>query len=224
MNPYSIGYVGLDVAKVFGIPSAMIQNYAGNFVYPSVAGVQAAMDDFSTEAAARANNGSINLFTNIFDPRNVTDGYPIATITYIAFDETRLVAQDPSCTALKDVVYLVYWMFSDVGASATATASYFMALSTGMRAAILTSLSNLNPPGCTDYSPYPFGKGILNAVIDKWNWPPPPPTVAFNFIPIVGGFVGGTVGLLCMIVFCQYYLAWYVPSETGCPDASGSHF
>ena len=68
MNPYSIGYVGLDVAKVFGIPSAMIQNYAGNFVYPSVAGVQAAMDDFSTQTAARANNGSINLLPTFLIP------------------------------------------------------------------------------------------------------------------------------------------------------------
>ena len=69
MNPYSIGYVVLDVAKVFGIPSAMIQNAAGDFVYPSIAGVQAAMDDFSPQVAALAKNGSINLYTNILDPR-----------------------------------------------------------------------------------------------------------------------------------------------------------
>ena len=99
-TPYSIGYCSLADAEAWQAPYAWISNADGVFVKPTVSAVQSAVASFAdnTDAYGRLH------YLSIVDPQNNTAAYPIATLTYFAFNPAVL-----NCEVLFDVVYLVYW-------------------------------------------------------------------------------------------------------------------
>lgn len=84
----TVGYAELNYAKQEDLSVASIQNRAGNFVEPSVAGATAALDSFS-ETIAR------DVRTPIVDPAaSVKDAYPISGMTFIVIPKDGSVQVD----------------------------------------------------------------------------------------------------------------------------------
>ena len=87
----AIGYVGLSYAKSAGVPVALLQNQAKNYVGPTTAAVQAALNG----ASFRPFSTVARLF---FLPES-PGAYPLSTFTYIIYRRTGL---DPAvATALR---------------------------------------------------------------------------------------------------------------------------
>ena len=144
ISDYSLGYLSLADARQWGVLTAMISNAEGEFVAPTVASVQAAMDAVRGRRRRRQEGGSSQLmYQSIIDPHNEREAYPIASFTYFAFDAGRLV----DCDRLYDVVYLVLWALTDANAQKIAEAKHFAPLSSGMRGWVLSELRQLTCGG-----------------------------------------------------------------------------
>jgi len=96
-NPYAIGYADSYYAFSNKLLSAAVQNKAGNFLQPSLAGVTSAASDFATQVQA-------NPTFSITNAPGVTS-YPISTYTYL------LVWQNQASQGKgNDVAQLFWWI------------------------------------------------------------------------------------------------------------------
>lgn len=100
---YSIGYLSIAGAKQWLLSVAQISNRANNFVHPAdEKAVQAAMSSSLTSLGERKRRG--DLYVEIVDPAATSPtAYPIATLTYLAFDESRLK------TDYRKLFNVIYW-------------------------------------------------------------------------------------------------------------------
>jgi ABC-type phosphate transport system substrate-binding protein len=135
---YSLGYVSQIEAATFNVRMAHISNAEGIFVAPTIGGVQSAMDAFATELDEIGRRGETNFDQNIVDPKNRTDAYPISTLTYFAFDAASL-----NCETLHDVLYLIYWAWTDPQAAQIALDQGSSPISKSVRGALLSALWRL---------------------------------------------------------------------------------
>jgi phosphate transport system substrate-binding protein len=141
---YSIGYVSQDAADAYNVRYANISNAAGTFVRPSTLSVQAAMDAFEGGLNSELQAESItDFFQSISDaPATAADAYPIATMTYMAFDPGRL-----GCAQLFDVVFMLHFLKTSRRALETARDFGFCPLSTALRLRMLHALRRLECGG-----------------------------------------------------------------------------
>ena len=82
-----------------------------------------------------SNSGSQLVFVDIVDPKGSLDAYPIATFTYLAFDEATL-----DCRMLLDIICLVYWAWFDEQAAKMAADQQLVPVSASVREARLSAL------------------------------------------------------------------------------------
>ena len=141
-TPYSLGYVSQIEATSFGVRMAEISNAEGSFVAPGASGVQSAMDAFATELDEIGRRGDTIFAHIIVDPKNRSDAYPISMLTYFAFDAASL-----NCQTLHDVLYLIYWAWTDPQAARIALDLSSSPISKSVRGALLTALRRLQ---CTE--------------------------------------------------------------------------
>ena len=137
LHPYSLGYVAYTDAQTFGVAVANISNAAGEYVAPTLQSVQAAVDAFGDLLAAMAQGGSQIFFQKIADPKNARDAYPIAILTYVAFDADRL-----PCEILHNVLFMVYWTWTDPQVEVAANALSFAVMTRPVRRLLITSLQS----------------------------------------------------------------------------------
>jgi phosphate transport system substrate-binding protein len=139
LTEYSMSYISIGDAKTFGVKVAKVENSEAAFVSPaSDESVKAAADAFGPKFRELAKNGSKVFFVDIVNPKGNTEAYPIATFTYLAFDEARL-----DCRTLFDVVYLVYWAWFDEQAAKMAADQQLVPVSASVREACLSALMHL---------------------------------------------------------------------------------
>jgi len=131
---YSLGYLNVADAQPYGVTYAKIANAEGQYISPTLAAVQAATNAFGPKIAALAKNGSTNFYVDTVDPKGEPEAYPISTFTYIAFNPSAL-----DCTALFDVMYLLYWAWSDQEASEIAFQHHLAPVPVGLRSALRTA-------------------------------------------------------------------------------------
>lgn len=91
-TPGAIGYVELSYATENKLPVAKIQNKAGNWVEPSVAGATAAIDAFKDELAKDVRNPVVDA------PASAKAAYPIVGLTFL------LVPKQPKDAARGQIV------------------------------------------------------------------------------------------------------------------------
>ena len=142
LTPYSIGYLNVADAKTFGVPYAKIANAEGRYVAPTLAAVQAATNAFGPKLEALVKNGSTNFYVDTVDPKGDPEAYPISTFTYFIFDTERL-----DCDALFDVLFFIFWAWTDEQAAKTATDAMLVPITKGIREACLTALAKLRCDG-----------------------------------------------------------------------------
>jgi ABC-type phosphate transport system substrate-binding protein len=143
LTPYSMGYLSLREANLFRVSVANVSNAAGAFVLPSASAVRAAMDSFSAEwNRTNASYAGFHAFRSIVDPKGSALAYPIATLTYIAFDPTRL-----SCRSVQDIAYLLQWAWTDGKAAEIAEAADFTPLSPAASSVLISALRTLRCAG-----------------------------------------------------------------------------
>ena len=135
--PYSLGYMPLT--NTFKVSTAFIENDAGQFVAPSANGVQAAMDDAVGKGFEEMGSRTKVLFLSIVDRKNTSDAYPIARLSYMAFEARAL-----DCLTLEFVVYLLYWAWTDRRAAEIALQLSFAPISSGIRHSLLSLLQTLS--------------------------------------------------------------------------------
>jgi phosphate transport system substrate-binding protein len=128
LTEYSMSYISIGDAKTFGVKVAKVENSEGKFVLPSAQAVQAAADAFATNFDGLRKNGSTNFFVDIVNPKGNAEAYPIATNTYVAFDPEKL-----NCQAQYDVMYFLYWSWTDVQAAEIAAAHELVPVSNTLR-------------------------------------------------------------------------------------------
>jgi hypothetical protein len=75
---------------------------------------------------------------DIVDPKGRLDAYPIATFTYLAFDEATL-----DCRMLLDIICLVYWAWFDEQAAKMAADQQLVPVSASVREARLSALMHV---------------------------------------------------------------------------------
>jgi phosphate transport system substrate-binding protein len=139
LTEYSMGYISIGDAKAFGVMVAKVQNSEAAFVSPaSQESVQAAADAFGPKFQELSNNGSQLFFVDIVDPKGRLDAYPIATFTYLAFDEATL-----DCRMLLDIICLVYWAWFDEQAAKMAADQQLVPVSASVREACLSALMHV---------------------------------------------------------------------------------
>jgi phosphate transport system substrate-binding protein len=114
-TPYSLGFMSQMAATTFGLPVARISNAMGAFIAPTLSGVQSAMDVFTDELDELRAKGETVFFQSIVDPQSKQNAYPISMFTYWAFDPAQL-----NCKVLHDVLYLIYWAWTNPEAAQTA--------------------------------------------------------------------------------------------------------
>ena len=183
-RPYSLGFISQPGAVKFYVSMALISNDVGSFVAPSTSGVQSAMDAFAVELDERGRNGERLLFQSIVDPKNQPGAYPISMFTYLMFDAGKL-----DCSKLYDVMFLVYWGWTDPRAAAIARAHSLSGISAAVRGALVVGLRNISCNGSNlleevayDYEPSIVGTGAaipyvhasLSPIIDtkaRFIWP-----------------------------------------------------
>ena len=141
-RPYSLGFISQPGAVKFYVSMALISNDVGSFVAPSTSGVQSAMDAFAVELDERGRNGERLLFQSIVDPKNQPGAYPISMFTYLMFDAGKL-----DCSKLYDVMFLVYWGWTDPRAAAIAKEKNLIPTSGALRDALIKALANLQCRG-----------------------------------------------------------------------------
>ena len=76
------------------------------------------------------------------DPKGDPEAYPISTFTYFIFDTERL-----DCDALFDVLFFIFWAWTDEQAAKTATDAMLVPITKGIREACLTALAKLRCDG-----------------------------------------------------------------------------
>jgi ABC-type phosphate transport system substrate-binding protein len=139
-TPYSLGYASQAYLSRLGITAgiARISNAAGDaaaaasnsattgrFVEPSESSVTAAMNAGAAALDEMGGSDTSVFALSIVDPPPAAaDAYPIAGFTYIAFDAGRL-----DCVALRAVVYLIYWAWTNPEATIIAQKLTFYPLS-----------------------------------------------------------------------------------------------
>ena len=139
IQDFSIGYLSLVDAKQWKLPTAMISNAEGEFVEPTVETVQAAMDALPFDTSP---DSTLMVFS-LVDPKGVKNAYPIATLTYLAFDAARLT----DCDRLYNVIFLIYWAMFSADALTIVADNHFVSLSRGLRDYVLSVLWQLTCAG-----------------------------------------------------------------------------
>jgi phosphate transport system substrate-binding protein len=76
-SPGAIGYVELTYAQQNNLPTAVIQNAAGQYVAPTVAGTTAAISAFTAQLTQDPRQPIVN------PPSNAPDAYPISGLTFL---------------------------------------------------------------------------------------------------------------------------------------------
>ena len=142
VTPYSIGYINIGVAKTYDVPYAKIANAEGRYVSPSLAAVQAATNTFIPRLEALAKNGSTNFFVDAVDPKGEPEAYPISTFTYVVFIPSAL-----NCLTLFDVMYMIYWAWTDEQAAEFAVHHQLAPVSAGLRSLLRTAFSSIECHG-----------------------------------------------------------------------------
>jgi hypothetical protein len=107
-------------------------------VAPTLQSVQAAVDAFGDLLAAMAQGGSQIFFQKIADPKNATDAYPIATLTYVAFDVAQL-----TCQMLQNVLSWIYWAWTDPHAKGIADSRSLAVLTERPRLSLIAALRRI---------------------------------------------------------------------------------
>ena len=135
-QPYSLGYIWQANVETFLLARALIENDAGEFVAPSASSVNAAMDA-AVEAFQKMGQSTRMLAQTIVDPKNLTetgarDAYPISALAYLSFDASRL-----GCRLMHDVLYLIYWAWTEASKSQAATRPGLFPLSSRLVKALL---------------------------------------------------------------------------------------
>jgi phosphate transport system substrate-binding protein len=135
-QPYSLGYIWQANVETFLLARALIENDAGEFVAPSASSVNAAMDA-AVEAFQTMGQSTRMLAQTIVDPKNLTetgarDAYPISALAYLSFDASRL-----GCRLMHDVLYLIYWAWTEASKSQAATRPGLFPLSSRLVKALL---------------------------------------------------------------------------------------
>jgi phosphate transport system substrate-binding protein len=138
LNPYSLGYVSYADAIAFQVTMARVSNAVGTFVAPTLQSVQSAVDAFASEFDEMTRSGSQIFFQSISDPKDAKDAYPIATLTYLAFDAARL-----SCEILQPMLSLLYWAWSDPQAKAIAERLSFVVMTERARGFLVNALRKI---------------------------------------------------------------------------------
>ena len=138
VTPYSLGYLSLACAVSYDVPAAHISNAEGVFVAPTAGSIQEAMDAFASELSEIGRLGKRVFFQSIVDPKNQPGGYPIAMLTYFAFDAKQL-----NCVMLYNLIYLIHWAWTDLQASQIAMELSASAVSTTVRDALLPAFRTL---------------------------------------------------------------------------------
>ena len=138
LTEYSMGYISIGDAKTYGVKVAKVENSEGKFVLPSAQAVQAAADAFATNFDGLRKNGSTNFFVDIVNPKGNAEAYPIATNTYVAFDPEKL-----TCQAQYDVMYFLYWSWTDVQAAEIAAAHELVPVSNTLRGILRSALRSI---------------------------------------------------------------------------------
>jgi phosphate ABC transporter phosphate-binding protein len=134
LTPYSIGYLNVADAKIYGVAYAKIANAEGRYIAPTLEAVQAATNSFVPKLEALVKNGSTNFYMDAVDPKGVPEAYPISTFTYIAFNPRAL-----DCLTLFDVMYLIYWAWTDQQASEIAFSHQLAPVPVGLRSVLRTA-------------------------------------------------------------------------------------
>jgi ABC-type phosphate transport system substrate-binding protein len=124
-QPYSLGYIWQADVETSQQPPllsrALIENDAGAFVAPSASSVQAAMEPFVAAFQEMGESGARMLVRSIVNPKNSSeigarDAYPMSFLAYLSFDAGSL-----GCRLLHDVLYLIYWIWTEPSAAQVAT-------------------------------------------------------------------------------------------------------
>jgi hypothetical protein len=142
VTPYSIGYLNVADAKTYGVAYAKIANAEGRYIAPTLEAVQAATNAFGPKLEALVKNGSTNFYVDAVDPKGEPEAYPISTFTYLIFDAGRM-----DCETMLDVLFFVYWAWTDANAAKMATEQLFSPITTGVRAILLSALAKLKCEG-----------------------------------------------------------------------------
>ena len=130
----ALGYVGSEYSFSLDIPTAMVQNQAGNFVLPSLESISAA-------AAGEVAPDTRQMITNSSHP----DAYPISCLTWlIAYQEMQY--DNHSEAEAVETARLLNWMLSDE-AQAITSQIHFAPLSAEMIAAAKAQLAKLTYGG-----------------------------------------------------------------------------
>lgn len=109
-TPDTIGYVDLADAVGKSVPTASVLNPAGNFVAPTVADTQAAIDNLSDRAFPPATGDWSNVsFVN--SPG--TFDYPLATLSYFLILENPGIGYAPSLQKAQVLVQWIGWSITD---------------------------------------------------------------------------------------------------------------
>jgi ABC-type phosphate transport system substrate-binding protein len=142
VTPYSIGYLNVADAKTYGVAYAKIANAEGRYIAPTLEAVQAATNAFGPKLEALVNNGSTNFYVDAVDPKGKPEAYPISTFTYLIFDAGRM-----DCETMLDVLFFVYWAWTDANAGKYATEQLLSPVTSGVRAILLSALAKLKCEG-----------------------------------------------------------------------------
>jgi ABC-type phosphate transport system substrate-binding protein len=140
-TPFSLGYISQMAAITFGLPVARISNALGVFIAPTLSGVRSAMDAFTDELDELRAKGETVFFQSIVDPQsrqNSSYAYPIAMFTYWAFDPAQL-----NCEVLYDVLYLIYWAWTNPEAAQTAIEMGSSPISTKASSSLVAAVRRL---------------------------------------------------------------------------------
>jgi phosphate transport system substrate-binding protein len=135
LRPHSIGYLNVADATAFGVLCANISNAEGRFISPTLAAVQAATDALGPKMEALVKNGSTYFYVDAVDPPGIPEAYPISTFTYFIFNPSAL-----DCETLFDVMFSIYWAWSDEQAAEIAHASQFVSVAPGLQSLLRTAL------------------------------------------------------------------------------------
>jgi len=98
-SPGAIGYVELTYALQNNLPTAAIQNAAGQYVQPTVAGTTAAIAAYSDQIAKDPRDPIVN------PPANAPDAYPISGLTFLIIPKDG--ADKAKRTALKQFIQYI---------------------------------------------------------------------------------------------------------------------
>ncbi len=143
LTAYSIGYLNVADAKTFGVAYAKIANAEGRYISPTLETVQAATNAFVPKLEALVKNGSTNFYVDTVDPKGAPDAYPISTFTYISFNPSSL-----DCRTLFDVMFFIYWAWTDQQAGEIAFQHQLAPIPVGLRSVLRTAFRAIECAAC----------------------------------------------------------------------------